>query len=341
VYTLSAQNVVFQPDVPVFGNTVAKPPFGAASVNPQFKTPYTLNYDLNVQVKLTNSTLLQTGYVGNVSRHLETLLDINQPINGVRPLATEYPALAAINQLNTNGNSNYNSLQTSLHQQLSRGFTANVNYTWSHAIDDDSSYTTPMNSYNLALDKGNSTFDDRHILTGFFSYDAPQLAHFAPRLTKGWVLNALMTFTSGLPINVTTGRNTDGTGENKDRANLVGGVDPYAGFAPLPGTRARLYLNRAAFAVPANGTYGNLGRDALYGPRFGSIDFSIFKRTPITERINTELRAEILNLFNEVNWRAPSTSLSSGTFGEVVQTRCTALPLPGWALASRVTCNWP
>ncbi|HTS78327.1 MAG TPA: TonB-dependent receptor [Bryobacteraceae bacterium] len=320
VYSLTAQNVVFQPGVPVFGTAVATPPFGAFSVNPQFKTPYTLNYDLNIQTKLTNSTLLQTGYVGNFSRHLETVLDINQPINGVRPFAAEYPTLAAINQLNTNGDSNYNSLQVSLKQNLWRGFAANVNYTWSHAIDDASSYTTPMDSYNLALDRANSTFDDRHIMTGFVSYDLPQLGHFAPRLTKGWVLNALMTYTTGLPINITTGRNTDGTGENKDRVNLVPGVDPYAGYAAVSGSQSLRYLNKAAFAVPATGTYGDLGRDALYGPGFGALDFSVFKRTPITERINTELRAEIFNILNENNWRSPGTSLSSGSFGLLTQT---------------------
>ena len=320
VYSLSAQNVVFQQGVPVFGTAVATPPFGAASVNPQFKTPNTLNYDLNIQTKITNSTMLQTGYVGNVSRHLETLLDINQPIDGVRPFAAEYPTLGAINQLNTNANSDYNSLQVSLHQNLWRGLSANINYTWSHAIDDASSYTTPMDSYDLTLDKANSTFDDRHILTGFFSYDVPQLAHFAPRLTKGWVLNALITRTTGLPLNITTGRNTDLTGENKDRVNLLPGVDPYAGYTAIANSQALLYLNKAAFSVPASGTYGDLGRDALYGPGFGSVDFSIFKRTPITERINTELRAEIFNLFNEINWRGPGTSLSSGSFGELTQT---------------------
>ena len=170
VYALSATNVVFQPGVPVFGNAVATPPFGASSISQQYKTPYAQNYDLNIQTQLTRTTLLQTGYVGNVARHLQTLLDINQLINGVRPLAAEYPTLNAINQLNTNAVSSYNSFQTSLHQNIWKGFGANINYTWSHAIDDDSSYTTPMDSYNLALDKGNSTFDTRHILTGFLSY---------------------------------------------------------------------------------------------------------------------------------------------------------------------------
>ena len=321
VYALSATNVLFQSGVPVFGTAVATPPFGVYSVTQQYETPYVQSYDLNIQIQLTKTTLLQTGYVGNVGRHLQSVLDINQPINGVRPFAVEYPTLGAINQLETNANSSYNSSQTSLRQQFWNGFSANVNYTWSHAIDNDSSYTTPMNSYNLNLDKGSSTFDTRQIMTGFISYAAPQLAPFWPRLTKGWQFNALTTFATGLPINITTGKNTDGTGENKDRVNLVAGVDPYAGYTAIAGTQALQYLNPAAFANPATGTYGDLGRDALYAPGFGSVDFSIFKHTRITEKIDTELRAEILNIFNQTNWASPTVKFSSGSFGELTQTK--------------------
>ena len=319
VYALTATNIVFQPGVPVFGNSVATPPFGVYSVGQQFKMPYAQNYNLNVQTQLTTSTLLQVGYVGNVAVHLLTLLDINQPINGVRPFAQQYPTLAAINQLNTNANSHYNSLQTSIRQQLWHGLAANINYTWSHAIDDDSTYTTPMNSYNLALDKGNSTFDQRQIVTGFLSYALPQFGHFAPRLTNGWQFNSLLTFGSGQPVNITTGKNTDLTGENKDRVNLIG--NPFTNVPVLTGTLAQQYLNPAAFAVPLSGTYGNLGRDAIFGPGFGAVDFSIFKRTPITERIMTELRVEILNLFNRTNWANPTASFASASFGELTQTR--------------------
>lgn len=128
-----------------------------------------------------------------------------------------------------------------------------------------------------------------------------------------------MTFGSGQPVNITTGKNTDLTGENKDRVNLIG--NPFANVPVLTGTLAQQYLNPAAFAVPLSGTYGNLGRDAIFGPGFGAVDFSIFKRTPITERIMTELRVEILNLFNRTNWANPTASFASASFGELTQTR--------------------
>src|SRR5579872_785186 len=320
VFQLNASNVLFQSGVAVFGSAVPTPPFGAFSISQGYRTPYSQNFNLNVQTQITSSTLLQVGYVGTLGRRLAVLEDINQIIPGIgRPFAVQFPTLAAINQLNTAATSSYNSLQTSFRQQFWKGFSANINYTWSHAIDTASTFTTPMNSYNLQLDKGDSTFDTRHILTGFVSYEAPQWAHFAPRLTKGWQFHGLITYTSGSPINITDGKNIDQTGENKDRPNLIG--DPFANVPVLTNTRAVQYFNIAAFQASPSGTYGNLGRDAIFGPAFGAVDFSVFKRTPITERIMSELRIETFNLFNRVNWANPNTNLSSGSFGRLTNTR--------------------
>ena len=320
VFALNATNILFQTGAPVFGSAVPTPPFGGFAISQGYRTPYSQNFNLNIQTQITSSTLLQVGYVGTLGRRLAVIEDINQLIPGVgRPLAAQFPTLAAINELTTAATSSYNSLQTSFHQQFWKGFSANINYTWSHAIDTASTFTTPMNSYNLQLDKGDSTFDTRHILTGFVSYDVPQWAHFAPRLTKGWQFHALITYSSGSPINITDGKNIDLTGENKDRPNLIG--DPFANVPVLTGTRAVQYLNPAAFALSPSGTYGNLGRDAIFGPGFGAVDFSVFKRIPITEKIITELRIETFNIFNRVNWANPNTNFSSSSFGRLTNTR--------------------
>jgi hypothetical protein len=262
---------------------------------------------------------LQVGYVGSAGRKLAAVLDINQLIGGVRPYAQLYPTLGAINQLAAIADSSYNSLQVSLHQRFWKGLTANVNYTYGHSLDDASSVGTPTNSYNLRNDWGASTFDVRHAMTSFVSYDLPHWTKFASRLTNGWQLNALVTYTTGSPINITAGTNVSGTSEGKDRADLVG--DPYANVPVLSNTRAVQYFNPAAFGKPAAGTFGNLGRDALYGPGFGSVDFSVFKKIPITERIAGQFRVEIFNLLNRTNWANPTTTLTSATFGQLTQTK--------------------
>ncbi len=324
VYNLSVKNVVFQSGVPIFGAASPTPPFGVFSVNQNFRTPYVQNYNLNIQRQLSNSTILQVAYVGNVGRKLPLLLDINQPVllNGVavRPYASAYPQLGTIDTAESVGNSDYNALQVSLRQRLWRGLAATANYTYAHSIDDTSSVrnTVPTDSYNLRDQRGSSTFDIRHFFTGFVSYDVPQWAPRFPRLTAGWQLNALLTFSTGQPINILAGTNVSGTGENQDRVNVVG--NPFANVPVLTNTTAVQYFNPAAFAKPAPGTFGNIGRDLYYGPGFGSVDFSVFKKIPITERVAMEFRAEIFNLLNRTNWANPNVNFTSSSFGQLTQT---------------------
>jgi Carboxypeptidase regulatory-like domain len=324
VYNLSVKNVVFAPGVPIFGSTAPTPPFGVFAVSPNFKPAYVQNFSLNIQRQLSQSTIFQVGYVGSLGRKLAVLLDINQPVlvNGVavRPFAAQFPQLATIDTAEAVANSDYNSLQASLRQRLWKGLSATFNYTYGHAMDDTSvaRNTIPTNSYNLKDQRGSSTFDVRQATTSFVSYDVPQFAKFAPRLTKGWELHSLFTFSTGQPINILAGTNVSGTGENQDRVDIVG--NPFANVPVLTGTTAKQYFNPAAFAKPAAGTFGDIGRDAYYGPGFGSVDFSVFKKTPITERISTEFRVEIFNLFNRTNWANPNVTLSSSSFGQLTNT---------------------
>lgn len=321
VYSLSVRNVTFAPGVPIFGTAAPAPPFGAFAVSQDFRTPYVQNFNFNVQRQVTQTTLVQVGYVGSAGRKLSFLRDINQPVNGVRPYAQQYPQLATINELNSIVNSSYNSLQATLRQTFFHGLSANFNYTYGHAIDNGSDVrnTVAANSYNLANERGSSTFDIRHIVTSFVTYEVPQWARFAPRLTKGWQVNSLVTLHGGSPVNLLAGTNVSGTGESRDRVDVVG--DPFANVPVLTGTRAAQYFNKAAFARPANGTFGNIGRNAIYGPGFGSWDFSLFKKTPVTERVSSEFRLEVFNLTNRTNWANPGATFTSSTFGQLTATR--------------------
>ncbi|HKE28239.1 MAG TPA: TonB-dependent receptor [Bryobacteraceae bacterium] len=320
IYAVSASNVVFQPGVPIFGGSTPAPPYGVMAMNRDFTTPHVHNYNLTVQHELSPTTILQVGFVGSQGRKLQLFLDINQPINGVHPLLAQYPTLGTIDQWNTIAFSDYASLQASVRKRLSKGLTANFNYTWGHEIDDATDYKPqPANSYNLANEKGPGKFDARQTLSGFVTYDVPQWAKFTPRLTKGWQLNSLFTVSTGSPVLLLAGKNVSGTGENEDRPDLVG--NPFANVPKLMGTTAVQYFNPAAFAMPAAGSFGNLGRDAVYGPGFGDIDFSAFKRTAITERIGTEFRVEIFNLTNRINWANPGATLTSGSFGQLTSTK--------------------
>jgi hypothetical protein len=184
-----------------------------------------------------------------------------------------------------------------------------------------------MNSYNLHQDYGPSTFDNRHLLNGFVYYTVPQLFHALPRLTKGFQLNAIYTYSTGIPISPLVSTDVSKTDQLHDRPNVVAGVNPYTGLKLSSSTasgRQYSWMSNAggAFVTPAVGTYGNERRDAYYGPNFRTIDFSLFKHTRVTEKVMSEFRVEIFNIFNFNNFANPSvSSITSSTFGLITQTR--------------------
>jgi hypothetical protein len=198
----------------------------------------------------------------------------------------------------------------------------NGNYTWSRVIDNGTEVrnTLPANSYDLRRERGPASIDMTHIFTGYASYDVPRFTERWKYLTQGWQLNSLLTFHSGRPIDITAGQNRSQSFDNRDRVDVVG--DAGVGVQdPVTPAGARRYFNASAFALPALGTFGNIGRNALRGPGFGAVDFSVFKNTPITERITTQFRVEIFNLFNRANWANPGTNFNAAAnFGLITNT---------------------
>ena len=297
---------------------------GAYGVSPDFRTPYVQNFNLNIQQQLSKNTMLQVGYVGSRGTKLSLLRSINPVVNGKRLLADQYPTLGSINILETIANSNYSSLQTQLRVTRVKNFTITANYTWAHALDNGSNVRNALaaNSFNLRREYGSANFDIRHIFTGFVSYDVPTFTTKMKRLTGGWQLNGLFTAHTGEPLDLLSGTNRSGTLDNRDRVDLVG--DPYSGVASRATPFGAIpYFNPAAFAPAAAGTFGNLGRNVLYGPGFGSVDFSVFKNIPLVkERVSAQFRAEIFNIFDRANLANPGTNRNSASsFGLITNTR--------------------
>jgi hypothetical protein len=309
------------------------------SVGQDFRNAYNYNYNLNIEKGLGKSLLLQVGYVGSAAHRLLTTQDINQaapsPTEALavtpaeiaaaaaaqqasRPYFAQFPDFGIINQIQSNGNSNYNAFQAILKVREWRRFTSQFTYTWAHAFDDMTAYrgAVPQNSFNIQGDYGNSDFDTRHNFTALLNYDLPSASHFKP-LLSGWQLSSLLSLHTGQPFNVTTSTDNTGTDEGVQRPDLVG--NPYAGVSHAFSKTGIQWVNPAAFAQPAPGTYGNLARNFLYGPGFADVDFSVIKNTKITERINAQFRVELYNLFNRVNLAPPSGGLGSG-FGITADT---------------------
>ena len=318
-----------QPGVPIFTDFLDSDVF---AVDRNLRTPYIQNFNLNLQQELFKNVVLQVGYVGSQGRKLFRYRDINQPVNPMvstarpfdnGPFAPSGGTFFYVNQLETTATSSYNALQASLTVRARRGFSSSINYTWSHSIDNASdgqdyvaNATQPDNSHRTDVERANSNFDVRHRFVAVFSYEVPNLLKSHPRLGRGWQLNGILTLRSGSPFNVNLFDDYNGTGEFFPRPDLVG--DPYAGTSTPDA-----FLNLSAFAVPCTlaadpasdgsaafcipGTqhFGSLGRNSLIGPGYRNFDFSIFKTTSLTERVQLQLRAEVFNLFNHPNFSSP------------------------------------
>jgi hypothetical protein len=316
----------------------------AFGIDQHIRTPYLQNYNLNLQQQLTQKVVLQVGYVGSQGNKLWDFRDINQPgqstitacdlgqlpacptpgiyDGGVPRLVTSN--LFYIYWQESAAKSAYNSLQTSLRVDNWHGLTSVVNYTWSHSIDtasDGEDYVPnaaqPTDSTMAHLNRGNSNFDVRNRLTWNFIYQIPDAKDSRWKLLRnGWGLNGILTVQAGQPFHMILETwDFDGSGTYFPKPDLVGPVH-YNYRDPLH------FLDLSAFAVSCtpvstgfNGTsgsctpgtrhFGTLGRNALVGPPFRQLDFSISKNTNITERLKLELRFEFYNLFNHPNFANP------------------------------------
>ncbi|MGB8474732.1 MAG: carboxypeptidase regulatory-like domain-containing protein [Candidatus Acidiferrum sp.] len=300
---------------------------GPGLVNPNFKNGYVQSWNLNVQRQLTSSTGIMVGYFGSKGTHLEIDRNINQfatlgvassrPFTAISASSQFQPGTSLANSLtlrDSSGNSNYNALWVSANQHVMHGLQFNASYTYSHSIDNNSRTDQGVivqDSTNIANSRGSSDFDVRHRFVANAIYDLP---FHGNRLVSGWELAPILTLQSGNPFNVIlTTANTTGAG-NTIRPNLIGPVH-------ITGDPAQWISNPiATFSAPTN-AFGNLGRNAIYGPGFSNIDLALIKNTKITERVSAQFRVDTFDVLNHPNFGQPSTVFPSSSFSKITSTR--------------------
>ena len=306
-------------------------------------TPYVQNWNLNLEQEIANGLALQLGYVGSKGTRLVRLRDANQPdVNGNR---NNFPQYGFVDEFATISSSTYHALQVTFRARAWHGLSGFTGYTWSKSLDDasdgiDFNFATvalPQDSNNLKAEHGPSNFDTRHRFTAAFTYEIPLRAG-PDRLVRGWQLNSIVTVQSGRPVPIVSALDTSGANSSvfptpsnfHQRPNLVAGVNPInSNWASAPDVIG--YLNGAAFSQPAFGTFGDLGRNSIFGPHFWNVDFAVTKNTPIRERINLQLRAEFFNIFNHPNFALPNFFVVPGSTGQglITQTPDQAQTNPG------------
>jgi outer membrane receptor protein involved in Fe transport len=286
------------------------------TVNPQsifitdlnLRTPYVQSWNLNVQQQVNTAVAFEVGYVGSKGTKLTRLYDKNQDLTNAN--------FAAIDVFSGGANSTYHALQTTARLQNFHGFSGFSTYAFAKSLDGasdgiDFNFATaafPQNSDNVAAEKGPSTFDTRHRWTTALTYSVPAFHALPAIIGAGWQLNTVITVQSGRPIPIINSTDTSGTFNSHQRPNVVTG-QPFilSNWSPTTG-----YLNPFAFAQPADGTFGNLGRDQIYGPGFRNLDFSATKNFQFHENLVLQFRAEFFNIFNHPNFALPSNVITPG-----------------------------
>ncbi len=277
----------------------------------KFHSPYTQNWNLNVQQKFAQNASVEVGYVGSKGTKLIRLTDLNEPDgDGNAP----NPSFGTVDELLPGASSIYHALQAIVRIQDTHGVSGFAGYTFAKAIDDASDgidfapgVAFPQDPSNLSAERGASSFDTRHRFTVALNYDVPAWKP-AGRFGSGWQLNWIASLQSGRPIPIANSSDSSGRFYFNQRPNIVPGVSPILPhWTPFTG-----YLNPLAFIQPAFGTFGNLGRNSIYGPGYRNLDFSITKNTRITEQLGLQFRAEFFNILNHPNYAQPDHNIIPG-----------------------------
>jgi hypothetical protein len=258
-------------------------------------------------------------YLGNKGTDVLTTTYVNL---AVAPQTTApNPAFGAVSWRGDVGNSTFEGLQGSVRRVFSNGFLFSANYMWSHSINDGSigggESDTPQNSFCRACDKASSDDDIRHTFNLSAVYSLP----FKNRIWGNWEVSAIGTAQTGLPVNITVDRNNSAVPglysiSGEERPNYVYGVS----LTPAGGSTPSNWINAAAFATPANQTFGNLGRNAYRAPGISQIDMGLSKFVYITEKLNLRFRADLFNVLNRAQFGAPNADISTSNFGTITST---------------------
>lgn len=290
------------------------------------KTSTMYEWNFNLQRELPGRLVLTVAYVGGKGTYVDLVgLNINQATPGPGAVVTRrpYPNLSDAIGVVPWGNSNYNSLQTSFDRRIGAvRFTGA--WTWAHSIDDtsgESSNSPIQNSRNLQAQRGSSTFDVRHKLAMSGTYEIPvgrgkRFMTSAPRAADwvfgGWQINNILTLQTGLPFTPVMQTSNLNTGTGSQFPNRIG-----SGLLPSSQRSIDRWFDVSAFAAPPQFTFGNSGRNILYGPGTKQLDLSLFKSFPLSEKRRAELRGEAFNITNTPQFNNPNSSIGFTGAGKI------------------------
>jgi len=295
-------------------------------------------WGLSLQRALPADFVATVSYVGSEGAHLLTLSEVNvvNSLTGTRL----YPDFGQVSWRGNSDNSNYEGLSVSVKRSFSGGFLFSANYMWSHEIDDgsdgsgDGDSLVPENVACPACERASGIWDVRHVLNANGVYQLP-FGLAKPYLNEpgmlrnifgSWEATSTVMAHTGFPVNVLVNRSSSAVpdGNTTDqRPDLVPGVS----LTPPGGSTIAEWINPAAFAMPAAGTFGDAPRDVARGPGAWQIDMGIAKQILLTERAQLEFRSEFFNIFNHPQYGLPQATFGVSSFGSITNTVNTTTPV--------------
>ncbi len=329
----------------VLGRTVVS----FAAFNPHPHVQYVQQWSGSIEKSLSKDTTLEVGYLGARGLHLQRAYLINNAAPGPgliqprRPYktisfvdGTTFPSsiqiasttftVSGINLLDNSAQSWYDAGYVNLRRRYSHGVSLLANYTYAKSLSNAPDFRSPMfessvaqNNSDLRSEKGLAC-DIRHRLAVSAVYELPTLGREAWErvLSRGWRFSTIYQAQTGFPFTVSVFGDTANAGtilgDNPVRAN-------YTGQPVFPsGTRtADRWLNPTAFATPPAFTFGNLGRNTVYGPGLQLLDIAVARSFALTEKVSFQFRGELYNSLNRTNLGTPNRFVNTPQFGTITE----------------------
>jgi hypothetical protein len=318
--------------------------------DPNAPAQYVQQWNGSVQKSLGKDTSVEVGYLGSRGFHLQRAHLINNALPGPGPLGPRRPfktltfvpdttlppssttaviqsmtfPVSTINLLENSAQSWYDAGYVNVRRHYSHGLSFLANYTLAKNLTNAPDFRSPMdeatipqNNLDLNAEKGLGC-DVRHrfALSAVYAVPAYRRAEWARLLTQNWNFSTIYQVQTGMPFTISVFGDTanSGTvlGENPIRANATG--QPLFG----PGTHtAAEWFNPAAFTTPPAFTYGNVGRNSVYGPGMQTMDVALARGFRLSEKANFQFRAEAFNALNKVNLGTPNRFVNTPQFGTI------------------------
>jgi hypothetical protein len=295
---------------------------------------YNVQYGVSIEQELFSALNLSVGYTGSRGKDMflrgvaNTFDNVTRQRQAPSVGQVDYKTSGCLDGLVINGNpisgcgrASYDALQIGLTRRFRSGLSGGLQYQYSRnegTTQGSNEAATASNTFDYNTEFGTNPTDLPHSFNGSLVYLLP----FNGPIVGGWRVGGILNARSGVPINVTIARPDTvtlngvtvanipgGNSRGTQRPDLVAGVNPYL----KDGVR---WLNPAAFAAPMPGTFGNLPRNYLRGPNFWQLDMNISKDVRFSTNQGLQLRLDLFNIINRLNYETPAAGLPAGTVGQ-------------------------